>query len=161
MNGDGLTTGISIAEVVALEHARDRILGGDLDQIGGAHLTHPAGVEYDERLLGVEDLKYLLLVGLGVLQHLVATQRLAGGVLARGITDHAGEITDQEQDLVAKVLELPQLVDQHRVPQVKVGGRRIEARLHTQGHPAPQLRDKPLLGEDFLGAAPDGVQGIR
>ena len=67
-----------------------------------------------------------------------------------GIADHAGEIADQERDLVAELLELAQLVDEHRVAQMQIGRGRIKARLDTQRHAAAELafevRERQHLG---------------
>ena len=49
---------------------------------------------------------------------------------AARIADETGEVADQEDDFVAKILELAQLVDEDGVPEMQVGRRRIEARLH-------------------------------
>ena len=57
----------------------------------------------------------------------------------RGIADHAGEVPDEEGHLVPELLELAHLVEQHRVPEVQVGRRRIEARLHLQRRAALEL----------------------
>lgn len=89
-------------------------------------------VERDFGLGRIKDLEYLLLVGLGVIQHLLPGQRRAGRALATRVTDHASEVTDQENDLMPKVTELAQLVDQHSMAQMQVRRSRVEARLDTQ-----------------------------
>ena len=55
-----------------------------------------------------------------------------GGVASAGVADQAGEIPDEENHLVAELLELPHLVEQYRVAQMQVRRRGIEARLHLQ-----------------------------
>ena len=63
-----------------------------------------------------------------------------------GIADHAGEVADDEDDPVAEVLELTHLLEQHAVPKVKVGRRRIEAGLDGERR-APLDRAFELGGE--------------
>ncbi len=66
MNGNGLPALVALLEVIALEHARHRVLGGQLDQPGRIHGSEPSGIELDQRALAVQDLEYLLLIGQGV-----------------------------------------------------------------------------------------------
>ena len=67
----------------------------------------------------VEDLEHLLLIGPGVRLDLLARQRLPRLGLPRRIADHAGEVADQEDDLVPARLELGQLPEDD----VRDGGR--------------------------------------
>ena len=48
------------------------------------------------------------------------------------ISDHSGEITDNENCLMAEVLKLPQFSQNDRVPKVNVRGGRIHAELYPQ-----------------------------
>src|SRR5690606_13837754 len=91
--------------------------------------------------------------------HVLAAERLAGGALAGRVADHPGEVADQEHHLVAEVLELAHLVQQHRVAQVQVGGGRVEPGLDPQR--APQLEPglQLLALEDLVGAAGEQLQG--
>src|SRR4051794_20652404 len=112
MDRDRMTLLIALGEVVALEHARNRVLSRKTQHAFGAELVQPAGVEFQTRLFWIEDLGYLRLVGLGVLLDLGARQRLAGLILSRRISDHPGEVADQEDDVVPTLLERPELVQQ-------------------------------------------------
>jgi hypothetical protein len=160
VDGDRLSRAVALAEVVPLEHPGDGVPGGQLDHLGRAHLAHPARVEDHEGLLRIQDVEDLLLVGPGVLQHLLPGERLAGGALAGGVPDHPGEVTDQEQDLVAEVLELAELVDQDRVAEVEVGRGRVESRLHPQGAPPRQLGPQGVLQQNLVRPAPDDFQRL-
>ena len=42
MQRDGLIRLETLGEVVALDHARDRVFCGDFDEAGGAHAAEPA-----------------------------------------------------------------------------------------------------------------------
>ena len=97
---DGLLPGITLREVVALEHARHGVLSRQFDHVGRTHRTEPLAVEAHFSALAVQHLEYLTGIGLRVDQHILSRKRLAGDVLAGRVADHAGEVTDQEDDLV-------------------------------------------------------------
>ena len=81
--------------------------------------------------------------------------------LPRGVADHPGEVADQEDHLVAQVLELPHLVEQHGVADVQVRRGRVEAGLDAQR--AARLaggRVQFLALEDLVGAAADQFKGV-
>ncbi len=99
MDGDRLLAGEALVKIVPLQHPRHGITGGQTDQFGGRHRPEPLAVENHRGRVRVEDLEDLLLVGFGILQHLLAGQRLAGLVLAGRVADHAGKIADEKIDL--------------------------------------------------------------
>ena len=160
MDRDRLTAAVALVEIVALQHARHGVLGRQADHAFRAQFVQPLGVEADERLLFVEDLEDLLGIGLRVGLDLFLGQGLARHVLAGGVADHAGEIADQEGHLVAQVLELAHLVDDHRVANVQVGRGRVEADLDPQGaagfHPLLQV----LHLDDLFRTPGDQPQGL-
>jgi hypothetical protein len=125
--------------------------GGQPDHVGRGHLAHQAGVEFDAGALGVQNLEDLRLVGARILAHVVLAERRAGGVLARRVADHAGEVADQEDDLVAELLEPAHLVDQHRVADVQVRRRRVEAGLDHQRPAFGQFRAQRTLRQHLFG----------
>jgi hypothetical protein len=59
---------------------------------------------------------------------------------------------------MAQFLEMPQLVDQHRVAEVQVRSRRIEPRLHTQRTPGLETLDQFRLDKQFIRATLDKLQ---
>ena len=71
-------------------------------------------------------------VGRGVARDLLARERRPRRVLAGRVADHPGEVADQKQDVMAELLELAQLVQEHGVAEVQVGRGRVEARLDAQ-----------------------------
>jgi hypothetical protein len=85
-------------------------------------------------------------------QHVLAGERLAGDVLAGRVADHAGEVADQEDHLMAQILELAHLVQQHGMAQVQIRRRRIEAGLDAQRPAAFQPLDQVFPLDDFVGA---------
>jgi hypothetical protein len=78
--------------------------------------------------------------------------------LPLGSPIYPGEVTDQEHDVVAEILEVPQLVDQHGMPEMQVRCGRIEAGLDAQGPAGLQLFDEFGLDQQFVGAALDQRQ---
>ena len=105
------------------------------------------------RLFPIEDQEDLVGVGLRVGRDLLARAARARDVAAGRIADHAGEIADQEHDVVAEILQLPQLVELDRVPEMEVGTGRIEAFLDSQWRAAGELRRELRLDQQFVGAA--------
>ena len=95
-------------------------------------LVHPGRIEDDFGPVAVEDLEDLVAIGRGVARDVLARQRRPRRVLAGRVADHPGEITDQKQDVMAELLKLPELVQQHRVAEVQVGRGRVEAGLDAQ-----------------------------
>ena len=144
-------------EVIAFKQAGERVACGEPDHPLGAELVRPFRVEQDLRFFGVQDLEYLVPVALRVGEDLLARERRPGLVLPRGVADHAGEVPDQELHLVAQLLEMPQLVDHHGVPQVEVGGRRVEPELDPQLAPARQLPGQLLLDDQLFASPAKGL----
>ena len=110
-------------------------------------MRREAGIGANQRELksttvraGSRILKTWLLVGAGVLLHLIWRERGAGGVPAGRIADETREVADKKDDLVAQLLKLAHLVEEHRVPEMQIRRRRIEARLHAQRLPLFSFR---------------------
>ena len=110
MDRDRLLAGESLVEIVALQHARHRVLARQANHACRIHLVEPFGVETHLGSLAVEHLENLVRVGAGIGLDVFAGERLAGHVLAGGIADHSGEITNQEDHLVPQILELAHFV---------------------------------------------------
>ena len=159
VDGDRLVRPVALAEIVALEHARNGGGGGELDHARGAERVAPFRVEADLGLLGVENLEYLRLVGRGVGLDLLARQRRARHVLAGGIADQAGEIADEEHDVMSQILELAHLVDKHGMSQVQVGCGRIEAGLDAQRPAGSDLFSQFFLHQQLATATLDDLHG--
>ena len=124
MDGDRLAGLVALGEVVALEHARDGVLRGELDHVR-ASCSLPSQRELKSTWvrLAVEDLEDLRLVGAGVGLDLLGRERRARGVAAGRVADQPGEVADEEDDAVPELLELAHLVQQHRVAEVQIRAR--------------------------------------
>ncbi len=156
-------------KIVTLQHPGKRVLAGQVDQILGRFLPHPFAVPADEGPLGIQHLEDLLLVGLGVFFNLQAGQRPPRFGHPAGIPDHAGEITDQENDLMAQILEGFQFLKKHGMAQVKVSRRRVKTGLDTQRGPPfgrfselclqlRRLNDLHCAAKDQFHLSADGIR---
>jgi hypothetical protein len=105
--------------------------------------------EVNHRLVRVQDLENLLLIGAGVRLHLFRRQPRARGVLARGVPDHPGEVPDQEDRRMPQLLELAHLVDEDRVAEVQVRGSGVEPGLNAQRRAPRQLFFEVGLGQEL------------
>jgi len=132
VNGNRLIGRVALLEIIALQHPRDGIARGELNEIGGIHLPHPARIERHLGEIRVENAENLLAIGLGIAGDIFRGQWLTGLIAPGGVTDHAGEVTDEKNHLMAEGLELPQLINQDGMAEMQVGGGRIEARLDSQ-----------------------------
>ncbi len=137
---------VALGEVVALHHARHRVARGQLDHAARAERIAPFRVVADFGLGRVQHQRGLGEVGCGVQFDLFARQRRARDVAPGRVADHRGEVADQEDHLVAQVLQLAQLVQDHRMAQVQVRRGWIEAQLDAQRH-AALLGARQLLRE--------------
>ncbi|MNH21376.1 hypothetical protein D3C79_811830 [compost metagenome] len=131
MNGDWLIGCVALVEVIALKHTSHGVLRSQANEVGRPHLIHPGGVECHFGFCRIQNLEDLSLVGLGILEDLLASERWTRGTLATRVADHPGEVTNQEDHLMPQLLELAQLINKHGVTQVQIRSRWIEARLNT------------------------------
>ena len=69
------------------------------------------------------------------------SSRVSGGArtLRRRVADHGREVADQEDHLVAKILQLAHLVQHHGVAEVDIRRGRIESELDPQRPAAREL----------------------
>ncbi|KPX14621.1 Adenosylhomocysteinase [Pseudomonas syringae pv. delphinii] len=158
MDGNGLVAFIALVEIIALKHSRNRVLRGQANEIGRAEFVHPRRVERHLGLGRIENFEDLRLVGFGVIENLLAGERRTRGAFAARVADHAGEVTDQEDDLMSQILKLAQLVYKDRVTQVQIRRCRVETSLDTQRLAALELFDQFSLDQEFICTALDQRQ---
>src|SRR3990167_1366978 len=132
MDGDRLIGRVALTEIITLKHPCNGVLRSQANEICRPHLVHPGGVEGNFSFRRIKNLEHLGLVGLRVLQHLLASQRWTRSALAAGITDHSREVANQENHLMPQLLELTQLINKHGVPKVQIRRSRIKPGLDTQ-----------------------------
>ena len=116
-------------------------------------MAHPAPVEVDHSFLQIENLEHLRFVSLSVLLNLLAGKRGPRGRASRRVADHPSEVADQKDCGVAEILKVLKLAQNHGVPQVQIGRRRVHAKLHPQrlarGARLFELGTQVGLADDF------------
>jgi hypothetical protein len=120
-----------------------------------------------EPLVGPQHLPGLLHVRARVRVDLLARQHRAGHRAAARVAHARGVVADDQHDRVAGVLELPQLLEHDRVPEMQVGRGRVQAELGAQRAPGRQALLKSAGGQRFDRIArqvrrrPGGLRGRR
>ncbi len=157
---DRLVRRPALGEIVALEDARYRGRRGQLEDLLGGEPAEPLAVvrHLESGRIVVEDEQSLLLVGarVGVDDRGIEAGPRLGA--ARGVADARRVVADDEHGDVTGVLELAQLVEDDRVPQVDVGRGGVDAELDAQ-RPALALGAGKLGGEGSRGQHLDGAYG--
>src|SRR5262249_35454829 len=125
VDGDGLPLAVALREVLALEHPRDGVLGGEADNAIRSERREPFRTESDLGLCAIEYQKDLVGVGRGVSVELLSRERRARDVASRRIADHSREVANQKDDVMAEVLQLSELVELYSVTEVQIGACRI------------------------------------
>src|SRR5207244_5702918 len=98
----------------------------------GAERGKPRAVELDDGLVRIEDPESLPGVGRRVRLDLGARELRSGGLAARRVPDHPGEVADDEDDPMAGVLEVLHFAEHDRVTEVDVRGGGLQAGLERQ-----------------------------
>ena len=120
-------------KIVALHHARHGVFSSELDHAHRAQRQRPFTVVTDLGFLGIEHQAGLLVIRLGVDLDLLRRERRACAVAPGWVADQAGEVTNQENDLMPQVLQLAHFVEHHGVANVDVGCCRIQTQFDAQG----------------------------
>ena len=153
MYGYRLAGLVAFVEVVTLQHSRNSVMRCQFYEIGRTHRGHPTRVEIYTGLLGVQNLVNLCLVGRCIRFDLRLRQGGASFVFAARVSDHSGEVADEEDHFVTKLLKLAHLVDQDCVTDVQVRRGRIEARLYDKRSLFFELFRKAVLRKNFVNPA--------
>ena len=124
--------GHAFLKIVALQHAGDRVAGGEPDHVGGRKRIHPFAVVGHGGLTLIQNFEHLFQISVGVRFNFLGGETFSGFRFSRRVSDHAGEITDQKDGLMAEILKLLHLLQQNRVAKMKVRRRGVEARLDSK-----------------------------
>ncbi|MNT02548.1 hypothetical protein D3C72_1370500 [compost metagenome] len=146
MQGDRRIRLETLGEIFALQDARHRVLGRQLNHAARAERIAPFRVVADLGAFRIQHQAGLREVSLRVLFDLFFRQRRARDVAAGRIADHRGEIADQEDDLMAQILQLTHLVENDGVPEVQIWCSRVQAEFDAQ-RLASLFRPRELLRE--------------
>jgi hypothetical protein len=132
VQADGPSRRVAGGEVLPLEHPRHREVRRLTDDLLEGQRPEPLRIEPHLGSSHVQDFPQLRLVRLGIVPDLVPRERPARLGAARRVADHPGEVADDDDDLVAQLLEVAQLLQHHGVAEVQVGRRRVEPELDLQ-----------------------------
>lgn len=145
MEADGLVIGETLGEVVALQHARYRHLGGEMHHTCEVELAQPLAVKPDDRLFPVQDPGQLCDIGFGIGLDLFRGEHGTRCGASGRIADQGGVVSDDDDDLMPKILELSQLAQHHGKAQMYVRGGRVQPELDFQRFAAARGTGKLLL----------------
>ena len=146
----------ALFEVVALEQTGDAQLRRDFDQPREFEPFIHSLLKRTSVISRIEDLEDLVAVGFGVALDLLARQRLAGLGSSGGIADHRGEIADEENYGVSRVLKVAQFLERQAVAEMQVGRGRIHPELDPE-RPAERNFGRELRRRNNF----DGAAGER
>src|SRR3989442_1580039 len=133
MDGNGLALVQPRTKIFALQHARETVASAKADYFIAGKLVEPFAVVANFGFFFVEDFENLFEIRFGIRIHLLTGERRASFGLSRGVTNHRGEIANQEDRGVTKILKVFQLAEDYGVSQMDVRGRRINAEVDAQG----------------------------
>ena len=148
-----LLGGEALLEVVALEQAGDAHLRRNFDQLRHVQFVHPFAVEADLGQLAIENLVSLFAIGISVALDLVAREGLARLGASSWIADHRGEVADQENYGVARILKLAQLLERQAVTEMQIGRGRIHPELDPERPAERDFGGKLRRRNNLRGAA--------
>ena len=140
MGADRLALVEALAEILPDEHLLEGHPAVELDHLLETHRLEPLAVENDLGPLAFQDFERLLLIALRVREHLIVAELRARGRAPARVSDHGGEIPDDENRLVPGILEIPELREHDPMPEVDVGGGRVHAELDPERASEGQLR---------------------
>ena len=163
VEGDRLLRLPALLEVVALEDAGDRDARSQADEPAAPRapsqrLLNAITVLSASRILNACSVYVLALSSISSRRQLRPR-----GFLAGRIADHPREVADDEDDPVPGVLKVPHLPEDHRVAEVDVGRRRVEADLDRH-RSASDLAGEVLLIDQVDAAPPQLLErrgGVR
>src|SRR5438552_10638174 len=162
MKSNRALSGVPGGKILTLYHPRHREIRGLADDALEGQRGEPCRVEFDARARHVDDLAELRAVRVRVRADLIPGERPAGLRAAARIAEHAGKVADDDDDLVAQVLEVSELSQDHRVSEMKIGGGGIQPQLDLQrraGAPRSlELLSELGLDDDVGGTAPDDLE---
>ena len=111
-------------------------------------VAEPLGVATDLEVVGEQDVADLLDVGRGVAVDLFLGEARPCGRLPRRVADLRGEVADDEHRDVAQLLELAELAEHDREPEVDVGGGGVDPELGPQRAAGRELAPEVGLGDE-------------
>ncbi len=133
MDGNGLALVQARTKIFALEHTCQPIVRTNAYDVFGGHFAEPFAVVANLGFFAIEDFENLLEISLCICVDLFSRQGRAGFRYARGVANHRGEIADQKDGGVAKILKVFELAKDHGMAQMKIRRRGVHAEINAQG----------------------------
>src|SRR6266436_319607 len=127
MHGDRLIVRKARTKIFALEHPGETVTSAKADYFIAGEFVEPFAVVADLSFFFVEDFVNLGEISLGIGVDLLARERGTSFGLPGWVSNHRGEIADEEDGGVAEVLKMFQFAKDDGVAQVKIGGRGVDA----------------------------------
>ena len=145
------------------QHLRDALSRREANDVDEIHLPEPFAIVANLQMLGIgaENLANLRDVRARIRVDLFAGEHLAGLVAPRRIADARGVVADNDNGLVAPVLELSHDRQWYRMAEGHVGGGGVHAQLDPHRlaglGAAFELGPQVLVGQDPLASAGQGL----
>src|SRR5205085_2463325 len=160
-DADRTSLPVADREVVALEHPSDGVRGGEAEHVGHVELPEPLGVAHNLRASDVDDAAGLLQIGLRVRLHLLRREHRSRVRLAGRVADQSREVADDQDRRMARVLELTELPEHHRVAERQVRTRRIDPELDAERAPVRELFREHAVGDRLFGTREETLEVPR
>jgi hypothetical protein len=158
VEADFLFRGEAIFKVIALEHLLHGDAGIEAEDVFVGHFSKPFAIVNDLGFGAVEDFESLVGISFGVGEDFIAGERWAGGGASAGVADGGGEVSDDEDGLVAEFLELSQFFDDQGVAEVDIGGGGIDAEFRPEGAIFAEFIEQLFIGDDLGGAFGEEIE---
>ena len=120
MQENGLLLVPALTEVVTRDELLHSEIGGHINQVFEIQLSKPDSIVKYLSLFLIQYAESLLGVGFAIGLHLLRGQDRAQFIFVRRVADQRSVIADQENDLMAQILELAQLAHTDGVSQMQV-----------------------------------------
>ena len=133
MYRDRVTVFETFGKIVAFHNPRQRVLRRKLNHPSCAQTVAPFGVVADFGFFRIKHQTGLREIGHGIFLDLFARQGRTGDISSARVSDHRGEIADQENHDMAEILKLAHLVQYYRMAQMQIRSGRVQSEFDPQG----------------------------
>lgn len=148
----------AVAEIFALEHLLEGDARIEAEDVLVGHFAEPFAVIADFGFFAIEDFESLFGVGFGVFEDFFAGEGRAGGGASGGVADGGGEVADEEDGLVAELLELAEFFEDDGVTEVDVWGGGIDAEFDAEWAVEGKFFAEFFFGENGGGAGEEDAE---
>src|SRR5581483_8989211 len=107
-------------EIVPLKQSRHGVMTTQTDHLRWRHCLHPFRVETNFRPLRIKNFERLTGIRVSIRLDLFTGERLPRLRSAGRVANHAGEVANQKDDRMPKLLKLAQFSENDGVPEVQI-----------------------------------------